>query len=119
MKTRSVGILLTVAVALSTPASADPPLRMLWDGDEIVVSEIDPESEIMRLMFSRSSNGLVRRNQRLDEILADTDGDGEIRIPLSDPPPRRFLVIAVKLASGRFEVLTGEDSQCSLGRQAA
>jgi hypothetical protein len=49
-------------------------------------------------------------NWRQDEIFADSDGDGEVRIPLSEPPPIKFMAITVELSSGRFGVLTPQGS---------
>ena len=112
MTTKMTRIVFSVllSIVVTGPLLAEPPLRMSFDGEEIVVREIEPGGETVGFLFSRSARSYVPSNWRQDEIFTDSDGDGEIRIPLSEPPPPKFVAIAVELSSGRFDVLTPEGS---------
>ena len=107
---RTVLLSVLLGLAATGPLLAEAPLRMSFDGDEVVVREIEPGGEVVCFLFSRSSRNYAPYNERRDEVFVDSDGDGEVRIPLNGPPPPKFLAIAVELSSGRFEVLTPEGS---------
>jgi hypothetical protein len=104
----TLSILLSIVAA--APLLADPPLRMSLDGNEVVVTDIEPGTEVACLLFSRTARNNAPYNERQDGLFADSDGDGEVRISLSEAPPPKFVAVAVELSSGRFDVLTPEGS---------
>ena len=86
------------------------------DGDALVVSGLEPGAEIVYFSVSRFSAAYVPRTERHAERLADEDADGEVRIALDRPMPRKFLAVAVELPTGRFGVWTPDSSP---GREVA
>jgi len=111
------GALLTgLLLAAAPPSVAAPPLGITLDGDAVVVSGLEPGTEIVYFSVSRFSAAYVPRTERRSERLADEDADGEVRIALDRPVPPKFLAVAVELPSGRFAVWTPDDSP---GREVA
>jgi len=111
MRRLIAGSLLSVLVAASAPPSfAAPPLEMAFDGDAVVVSDLEPGAELVYFSVRRFAAAYVPRTERRAELLLDEDADGEVRIALDEAVPPKFLAVAVELASGRFAVLTPEGS---------
>ena len=107
MRRLIAGALLSWLLVTNAPPSfAAPPLGMAFDGDAVVVSDLEPGAELIYFSVSRFSAAYVPRTERRAERLVDEDFDGEVRIALHRAVPPKFLAVAVELASGRFGVLT-------------
>jgi len=111
-----LGILGSLLLTATAPSFAAPPLEISLDGDAMVVSGLEPGSEIVYFSVSRFSAAYVPRIERRSERLADEDANGEVRSVLDRPVPPKFLAVAVELPSGRFAVWTPDSSP---GREVA
>jgi hypothetical protein len=112
LRTRFIPRTLAAWLLLVTPTAgmAMTPLRLDFDGDAVVVSDLEPGAEIVYFSVSRSVVTFVPRTEARTDLHVDDDKDGEIRIPLERIVPPKFLAAAVELASGRFGLLTPEGS---------
>jgi hypothetical protein len=103
----------SLAPALPSTSQADSPLRLSFEGDAVVISDLDL-GEVALFWVYRYSEGLVPRTvRRAERGLFDDDKDGQIRVDLERPVPPKFVAVAVELSSGgglRYGVLTPEGS---------
>jgi len=108
------GVLSWLLLAPPSAGQAEPLLAMSFDGQAVILSELEPGGEAVLYWVSRYSDGLLPRTVRTAERgLFDDDKDGRIRVDLERPVPPKFLAVAVELSSGgglRYGVLTPEGS---------
>lgn len=105
-----------LAAVLALPAWAQPPLGTTQESGALVVNGLEPGAEVVGLVMTRFAPRFVPVNERRDETWVDEDRDGSVEIALPDPLPPKTVVIAVELASGRFDVWAPEGSP---GREVA
>lgn len=103
---------LATCLLLATPTlgMAMSPLRLDFDGEAVVVRDLEPGAEVVYFSVSRSVKAFVPRTERRADRHLDEDNDGEVRISLDQAIPAKFFAVAVELSSGRFAVLTPQGS---------
>lgn len=102
-------LLIASPILVSAPTAAMPPLEMAFDGPTVEIHNLTPGPEVVYWSVTRDSAGFAPRTVTRAERALDSDADGIVRIDRETPPPRKFLAVAVELASGRFAVLTPKD----------
>jgi hypothetical protein len=102
----SVGMVLWLLLA--APGAAAP-LRMVLEGDAVVISGVTARGKAALLGVTREiGEDEYTTARRHLEVLTDEDGDGVVRYPVEGGVPVRSLFAAVDLASGDFETVSPE-----------
>lgn len=96
------------AVFLAVPAMAA--LQVTLEADAVVATGVTPGGKVVLLGVTREiEEDDVPVARRHLEVLADTDGDGTVRYPLSGGIPLRSLWAMVDLASGEAGLAAPEE----------
>ena len=103
--TRTVVAILVLALAAS-PLAAQPKIE--FEKDAVVARGVTPGGSVVWFGVIRDRPGWTNRVVRRDALVADSDGDGAVRLDLGLAVAPQSIWTAVDLASGAFAVATPE-----------
>jgi hypothetical protein len=86
------------------PGGADPGLGLTLENGAVVVSQLEPGAEVVYFDVCRFSDAYIPRSAHHANIRNDDNRDGVVAVELARELPRKFLAVAVELATGRFGV---------------
>jgi hypothetical protein len=109
---RCLGILLLGLLAIVGMAGAQPAgpgLRVSFEAAAVVASGVTPGERVAWFSVAREDTGSGSLIVRREEVTADTDRDGTVRLDLDRPVPPRSIWAAVDLKTGDFALAAPAD----------